>query len=67
MRQNIWLVNHLLPDWRCTRSPKGPSLPPDLIRRPAPRRQARIRLPSMPCLERLGFAVMIALALLQGV
>ena len=42
-------------------------MPPDLIRRPAPRLQARLRLPSMPWIERLGFAVMIALALLQGV
>ena len=42
-------------------------MPPDLIRRPAPRLQARICLPSMPWIKRLGFAVMMALALSPGV
>jgi hypothetical protein len=42
-------------------------MPPDLIRGPAPRLQARICLPSMPWLGLPGFAVMIAQALLQGV
>jgi hypothetical protein len=61
------LANGCEPDWRCTGSRKGLSLPPDLIRRPAPRLQARICLPSMPWLGLFGFAVMMALALSPGV
>ena len=41
-------------------------MPPVQIRRPTPRLQARVRPPSMPWIELLGFAVMIALALSQG-
>ena len=41
-------------------------MPPVQIRRPAPRLQARVRPPSMPWVELLGFAVMIALALSLG-
>ena len=35
------------------------------LRRPAPRLLARLWLPSMPWLELLGFAVLIALAVSQ--